>query len=210
MYRPVVSAGIDEVGRGPLAGAVYAAAVVLDPFVEIPGLKDSKKLSEKKRQMLDRQVREHALAFAVARAEVEEIDRINILQASMLAMQRAYAGLGIAVDYALVDGNRVPELPCRAEPLIKGDSKCEAIMAASILAKVARDEEMKRLDRLYPEYGLAGHKGYPTPSHLEAIRLLGPSPVHRLSFGPCKESQEIQAAGEPVARQTELVTLEAE
>ncbi len=188
MYRPVLSAGIDEVGRGPLAGAVYAAAVVLEPFVEITGLKDSKKLSEKKRQALDEVIRERALAFSIARAEVEEIDQINILQASMLAMQRAFEGLNVTVDYALVDGNRIPTLDCQAHALVKGDSKCESIMAASILAKVARDEEMKRLDRLYPEYGLAGHKGYPTAAHIEAIRKHGPSPIHRLSFGPCREN----------------------
>lgn len=188
MYQPVFAAGLDEVGRGPLAGAVYAAAVVLDPFTEVDGLRDSKKLSEKRRGELDGVIRESAMAFAIARAEVEEIDEINILQASMLAMQRAFAGLRIRVDYALVDGNRVPELPCPAVPLIRGDSKSDAIMAASILAKVARDEEMKRLDALYPGYGLAAHKGYPTAAHIAAIRQYGLTPVHRISFAPCRKA----------------------
>lgn len=177
---------MDEVGRGPLAGAVYAAAVVLNPFQPIHGLADSKKLSEKKREFLDGEIKSRAIAWCIARAEVAEIDEINILQASLLAMQRAVAGLSVSADFALIDGNRVPELPCEAEWLVKGDGRSDAIRAASIIAKVARDHEMKRLDSVYPGYGLAQHKGYPTPSHLEALRTLGPSPVHRMSFAPCQ------------------------
>lgn len=179
-------AGVDEVGRGPLAGAVYAAAVVLDPFSVIEGLRDSKQLSAAKRERLDGEIKATAVAWAIARSEVEEIDRINILAASMLAMQRAVAMLECRLDYAIVDGNRVPALDCPAEFLVKGDGKLDCIKAASIIAKVARDHEMERLDALYPEYGLAQHKGYPTPSHLAALRKHGPSEIHRMSFGPCR------------------------
>ena len=186
MYRPCHVAGLDEAGRGPLAGAVYAAAVVLDPFLAIKGLQDSKQLTERQRNLLDPEIREKAVSFCIASAGVEEIDDINILQATMLAMQRAFRGLSTAVDLALVDGNRVPELPCPAEWIIRGDEKHDAIKAASIIAKVARDREMVRLDAVYPEYGLAGHKGYPTRAHLEALRIHGPSPVHRRSFKPCR------------------------
>ena len=189
MYRPEYLAGIDEVGRGPLAGAVYAAAVVLSPFHAIKGLKDSKQLSEASREALDRQIREEALDCSIARAEVEEIDQLNILHASLLAMRRALEGLSVPVDFALVDGRHTPDLPCPAEWLIKGDSKCDAIKAASIIAKVARDKEMTRLDALYPGYGMAQHKGYPTPAHLAALHRLGPSPIHRMSFAPCLASQ---------------------
>ena len=187
MYRREFVAGIDEVGRGPLAGAVYAAAVVLDPFLTIDGLKDSKQLTEKKREQLDLSIRERAVSCCVARAEVSEIDEINILQASMLAMQRAVAGLKVLVEFAIVDGNRVPTLNCPAEWLVKGDTKSDAVKAASIIAKVARDREMVRLDKIYPQYGLARHKGYPTAVHLQALKQHGPSPVHRMSFAPCKE-----------------------
>ena len=187
MYRREFVAGIDEVGRGPLAGAVYAAAVVLDPFLTIDGLKDSKQLTEKKREQLDLSIRERAVSCCVARAEVSEIDEINILQASMLAMQRAVAGLKVPVEFAIVDGNRVPTLNCPAEWLVKGDTKSDAVKAASIIAKVARDREMVRLDKIYPQYGLARHKGYPTAVHLQALKRHGPSPVHRMSFAPCKE-----------------------
>jgi len=186
MYRQEYIAGVDEVGRGPLAGAVYAAAVVLDPFISIEGLDDSKKLTEKKREKLDICIREQAVSFCVARAEVGEIDEINILQASMLAMQRAVAGLKVPVEFVIVDGNRSPEFDCPSEWLVKGDAKSDVVKAASIIAKVARDREMVRLDEIYPEYGLARHKGYPTPVHLEALKQHGPSPVHRMSFAPCQ------------------------
>lgn len=186
MYRREYFAGVDEVGRGPLAGSVYAAAVVLDPFIRLDGLRDSKLLSEKRRNELDLVIREKALAYCVASADVSEIDEINILQASMLAMERAVSGLEVPVDFVIVDGNRLPDLPCEAEWLIKGDSKSDPIKAASVIAKVARDTEMKRLDRIYPEYGLAQHKGYPTRAHLESLKRHGPSPVHRLSFAPCR------------------------
>ena len=190
MYRREYFAGVDEVGRGPLAGAVYAAAVVLDPFIRLDGLRDSKLLSEKRRNELDLVIRKKALGYCVASADVSEIDEINILQASMLAMERAVSGLNIAVDFVIVDGNRTPNLACEAEWLIKGDSKSDAIKAASIIAKVARDNEMKRLDRIYPEYGLAQHKGYPTRAHLESLKRHGPSPIHRLSFSPCRAVAE--------------------
>jgi ribonuclease HII len=190
MYRREDFAGVDEVGRGPLAGAVYAAAVVLDPFIHLDGLRDSKLLSERRRNELDVVIRKKALDYCVASADVGEIDEINILQASMLAMERAVSGLNIAVDFVVVDGNRIPNLACEAEWLIKGDSKSDAIKAASIIAKVARDNEMKRLDRIYPEYGLAQHKGYPTRAHLESLKRHGPSPIHRLSFSPCRAVAE--------------------
>ncbi len=190
MYRRDYFAGVDEVGRGPLAGAVYAAAVVLDPFLTIEGLRDSKALSEKQRNELDVIVRSVAISWCVAHADVSEIDDINILQASMLAMERAVAGLSVPVDFVVVDGNRLPKLPCEGEWLVKGDAKCDAIKAASIIAKVARDEEMKRLDKLYPEYGLARNKGYPTQFHLKALKLHGNSPIHRTSFGPCQPTKQ--------------------
>ena len=189
MPRLEYLAGIDEAGRGPLAGRVYAAAVVLEPAQAIEGLADSKRLSEKRRLVLEPIIRSAATAYAVAYADVAEIDAINILQASMLAMQRAVSGLSLVPDYALVDGNRLPNLPCAGAWLIKGDSKSAAIMAASILAKVARDKEMQRLDSLYPAYGLARNKGYPTAAHLEALRCHGPSPVHRMSFAPCRKAE---------------------
>lgn len=179
-------AGVDEVGRGPLFGAVVTAAVILDPARPIKGLADSKRLTEKRREALFDEIQAKALAWCIARAEVEEIDRLNILHATMLAMQRAVAGLQVAPDYALIDGNRCPLLPCPAEAVVKGDSKVAAISAASILAKVSRDREIIALDALYPGYGLAGHKGYPTPIHLEALKRLGPTPLHRRSFAPVK------------------------
>ncbi len=186
MYRREHVAGVDEVGRGPLAGAVYAAAVVLDPFREIEGLRDSKQLTEKQRNELNIVIREQAISYCVAKAEVPEIDDINILWASMLAMERAVEGLTVDVDFVLVDGNRLPELSCPGEWLVKGDSRCDAIKAASIIAKVARDEEMKRLDKLYPEYDLARNKGYATRKHLKALEVHGASPIHRTSFAPCQ------------------------
>ncbi|MFC6670033.1 ribonuclease HII [Marinobacterium aestuariivivens] len=180
-------AGVDEVGRGPLVGNVVAAAVILDPDRPIAGLADSKALSEKKRLALYDEIREKALAWCVASASPAEIDEINILHASMLAMQRAVQGLAPAPDYALIDGNRCPVLSCPAEPVIKGDAKVPAISAASILAKVVRDREMQALHRVHPGYGFAQHKGYPTPAHLEALRRLGPLPEHRRSFRPVRE-----------------------
>ena len=180
-------AGSDEAGRGPLAGDVVAAAVILDPNNPIVGLADSKKLSEKKRVALFDEIKEKALAFCIARASVAEIDEINILHASMLAMQRAISGLPIAPEHALIDGNRLPkDLPCTAEAVIKGDDRVEAISAASILAKVERDNEISALAERYPGYGLEKHKGYPTAQHLEALEVLGVTPIHRQSFGPVK------------------------
>ena len=189
MYRLEYCAGVNEVGRGPLAGAVFAAAVVLNPFRSIEGIDDSKVLSAKRRAELDLVIREEAVDFAIGKADVEEIDRINILQASMLAMQRAVKGLKVPLDFVLVDGNRTPELSCPSDYLIKGDSKFDAIKAASIIAKVARDTEMIELDQVYPNYGLASHKGYATRFHLQALKKLGPSPIHRMSFGPCRQCE---------------------
>ncbi len=180
-------AGVDEVGRGPLAGPVVAAAVILDPAHPIAGLADSKALTEKRREALSIEIREKALAWALGRAEVEEIDALNILQASLLAMQRAVAALSIAPEYAVVDGNRLPRLPCPALAIIKGDQTVPAISAASIIAKVTRDSEMVVLDTHYPGYGLALHKGYPTKAHVLALDVLGVSAIHRRSFGPVRK-----------------------
>lgn len=174
-------------GRGPLAGPVVAAAVILDPDRPIQGLADSKVLSEQKRDELAILIRERAIAWAVGRAEIEEIDQINILQASLLAMRRAVLELRPQPEYALIDGNRCPRLPCPAEAIIKGDATIASISAASILAKVSRDQEMQQLDAHYPGYGFASHKGYPTKAHLEAISALGITPIHRRSFGPVKK-----------------------
>ncbi|MET4694206.1 ribonuclease HII [Endozoicomonas lisbonensis] len=182
--------GVDEVGRGPLCGPVVTAAVILDPARPIEGLNDSKKLSEKKRDALFDEIREKALAWCIARADVEEIDELNILHATMLAMQRAVAGLSVKPDLALIDGNRCPSLPCRAEAVIKGDGKVPEIGAASILAKVARDREMAEMERQYPGYGIGGHKGYPTKVHMEALKKLGATPIHRRSFKPVREAIE--------------------
>lgn len=190
MYRADWVAGVDEVGRGPLAGAVVAAAVILNPFRPIPGLKDSKALTEKKREQLDIEIREHAISFCIARSEVEEIDQINILQASLVAMQRAVAGLNVTPQFVLVDGNRTPGFACPSDFLIKGDTKHDAIKAASIIAKVARDREMLELHEQFPNYGLAQHKGYPTSAHLAALKQYGPSKIHRMSFAPCRQALE--------------------
>ncbi|MBU1689785.1 MAG: ribonuclease HII [Gammaproteobacteria bacterium] len=178
--------GVDEAGRGPLAGAVFAAAVMLDGERPISGLADSKKLSEKKREYLAEQIRERALAWAIAKAEVAEIDSINILQASLLAMRRAVEKLLPVPSEALIDGLHCPKLvmPCRA--IVKGDSSVAEISAASILAKTARDAEMLRLHQEYPQYGFDRHKGYPTAMHLEALRRHGASEIHRRSFAPVK------------------------
>ena len=183
-------AGVAEVGRGPLCGAVVTAAVILDPARPILGLNDSKKLTEARRELLFDEIREKALSWCIARAEVEEIDQLNILHATMLAMQRAVAGLHITPRLALIDGNRCPQLAVPSAAVVKGDSKVPAIAAASILAKVSRDREMQALDRQYPGYGIAGHKGYPTAVHLEALQRLGPTPVHRRSFGPVRRLLE--------------------
>ena len=189
VYRRDYLAGVDEVGRGPLAGAVFAAAVILDPFSKIDGLRDSKQLSAKRREILDVLIREQAISFCIARAEVDEIDEINILQASLLAMQRAVKGLSPAPDFVLVDGNRTPEFDCPSDWLVKGDTRSDVIKAAAIIAKVARDKEMEALDSRYPVYGLARHKGYPTAFHLAALREHGPSPIHRMSFAPCRQGR---------------------
>ncbi len=178
--------GVDEAGRGPLCGPVVAAAVILDPARPIPGLADSKKLSEGKRDRLAVEIRAHALAWAVAEASVEEIDRLNILQASLLAMQRAVAGLALPPTEAWVDGNRCPALSIPVRAIVGGDALEPAISAASILAKTVRDALLVELDRTYPQYGLAAHKGYPTAAHLAALRRHGPAPIHRRSFAPVR------------------------
>ncbi|MET1076593.1 MAG: ribonuclease HII [Pseudomonas sp.] len=179
-------AGVDEVGRGPLCGPVVTAAVILDPRRPIHGLNDSKKLTEARREKLFDEIREKALAWCIARAEVEEIDRLNILHATMLAMQRAVEGLSVLPRLALIDGNRCPVLSMPSRAVIQGDGQVPAIAAASILAKVSRDREMHALDLEYPGYGMAQHKGYPTPVHLEALQRLGATPIHRRSFAPVR------------------------
>ncbi|HEX8590028.1 ribonuclease HII [Pseudomonas sp.] len=181
-------AGVDEVGRGPLCGAVVTAAVILDPKRPILGLNDSKKLTESRRERLFDEICEKALCWHIARAEVEEIDELNILHATMLAMKRAVEGLIITPKLALIDGNRCPQLSVPSAPVIQGDAHVPAIAAASILAKVSRDREMARMELLYPGYGIGGHKGYPTAVHLEALARLGPTPIHRRSFGPVREA----------------------
>jgi ribonuclease HII len=183
-------AGVDEVGRGPLCGAVVTAAVILDPARPILGLNDSKKLTEARRELLFEEICEKALSYCIARAEVEEIDSLNILHATMLAMQRAVEGLSIIPRLALIDGNRCPRLAVPSAPVIKGDSKVPAIAAASILAKVSRDREMSAFELIYPGYGIGGHKGYSTPVHLEALARLGPTPIHRRSFAPVRAAYE--------------------
>lgn len=183
-------AGVDEVGRGPLVGNVVAAAVILNPNKPISGLADSKKLSEKKRNHLYTEIKEKALAWCVASASPQEIDEINILHASMLAMKRAVEGLKIAPEFVYVDGNRCPDLTCPSEAVVKGDSKIAEISAASILAKVDRDHEMTLLDKDYPEYGFAKHKGYPTAVHFAALNKHGPLPEHRRSFKPVRDLLE--------------------
>jgi len=185
-YQGIDLAGVDEVGRGPLAGDVVAAAVILDPERPIEGLRDSKKLSAARRAELEILIKENALSWSVARASVAEIDEINILQASMLAMHRAVAALHMQPGYVLVDGNRIPKWRYEAQAVVKGDDRVPAIAAASILAKVQRDGELIELDKKYPGYGFASHKGYPTALHLQALRDLGVTPVHRRSFGPVK------------------------
>ncbi len=187
--------GVDEAGRGPLAGDVFAAAVILNPNHPILGLVDSKKLSEKKRYLLATQIKQHALAWAIATSSVEEIDAINILQASLLAMKRAIETMQSKFSVEListvisvqVDGNKCPKITLPCEAIIKGDSKVQEISAASILAKTARDANLYQLDKQYPQYGFAQHKGYPTKVHMASLQQHGPSPVHRRSYGPVKK-----------------------
>ncbi|MFC3093157.1 ribonuclease HII [Alteromonas sediminis] len=179
-------AGVDEVGRGPLVGDVVTAAVILDPKQPIEGLNDSKKLSEKKRILLDAEIRQKALAWSIGRASPAEIDSINILHATMLAMKRAVDGLTVRPHHVLVDGNRVPEWAYSSEAVVKGDALYPQISAASIIAKVARDNDMVELDKQYPQFGFASHKGYPTKAHFAAIDAYGVLTCHRQSFGPVK------------------------
>jgi ribonuclease HII len=186
----ILLCGVDEAGRGPLAGAVFAAAVILDPAHPIDGLADSKKLSEKKRDFLALQIREYALAWAIASASAEEIDRINILQASLLAMRRAVEGLSLVPHEVAVDGLHCPPLAMPARAIVKGDSLVAEISAASILAKTARDAEMLEMHQRYPDFGFDRHKGYPTADHLAAIALHGVTPIHRRSFGPVRRVLE--------------------
>ncbi len=180
-------AGVDEAGRGPLAGPVIAAAVILDPENPVNGLKDSKQLTPSRREALYLEITQKAIAWAVGRAGVEEIDRLNILQATLLAMQRAVVMLRPAAHYVLVDGNQCPRLDCPVEAVVRGDSTIAAISAASIIAKVTRDREMDEMDRRYPGYGLARHKGYPSREHLQALQRLGVTPQHRRSYAPVRK-----------------------
>jgi ribonuclease HII len=190
LYQGILLAGCDEVGRGPLAGDVVAAAVILDPENPIIGLDDSKKLTEKKREFLFDEIKRKAKSWCIARASVAEIDNINILQASLLAMSRAVQGLHIQPEYVLVDGNKLPKWNYTSESVVKGDSRVAAISAASILAKVLRDREMIDLDKQYPGYGFADHKGYPTKVHMNALDKLGVTPIHRTSYAPVRAKIE--------------------
>lgn len=183
-YQGELLAGVDEVGRGPLFGAVIAAAVILPKSHTIEGLTDSKKLTEKKRLVLIEQIKQQAIAYALGRVEASEIDAINILQASLLAMKRAVDGLAVTPEYVVVDGNQSPKLTLPVQTIIKGDGLIESISAASILAKVVRDQEMVELDKQFPGYGFAQHKGYPTKQHIDAIQRLGVTAMHRRSFKP--------------------------
>lgn len=185
-YSGEIICGVDEAGRGPLAGAVFAAAVILDPAKPIAGLRDSKKLSEARREALAEQIKADALAWSIAYCTEAEIDEINILQASMLAMRRAVESLKVQPTLALIDGNRCPVMSLRSEAIVKGDDKVPAISAASILAKTARDASLLALHEQYPHYAFDQHKGYPTPLHLERLRLHGVSPVHRKSYSPVR------------------------
>jgi ribonuclease HII len=180
-------AGVDEAGRGPLAGPVIAAAVILDPENPVIGLKDSKQLTPSRREALYLEITQKAIAWEVGRASVEEIDRLNILQATLLAMQRAVVRLSPPARYVLVDGNQCPQLDCPVEAVVGGDSTIAAISAASIIAKVTRDREMVEMDRCYPGYGLARHKGYPSREHLLALQRLGVTPLHRRSYAPVRK-----------------------
>jgi ribonuclease HII len=192
-YVNEVICGVDEAGRGPLAGAVFAAAVILDPARPIEGLRDSKKLTEARRSVLAEQIKAKALAWSIAYCSESEIDTLNILQASMLAMRRAIEGLKVIPTLALIDGNRCPVMPIRSEAIVKGDDKIPAISAASILAKTARDASLMALHQQYPQYGFDQHKGYPTSLHLERLRMHGVSPVHRKSYAPVRELIELRS-----------------
>lgn len=185
-YRLV--AGVDEAGRGPLVGAVVAAAVILDPQQPIVGLNDSKKLSASKREQLAEQIKSQSIGWSVCSVEADEIDRINILQASLLAMKRAVESLPEAADFALIDGNKLPQLNCEAAAIVKGDARVEAIAAASILAKVERDTQMQALHLTYPQYEFDRHKGYPTKAHMALLQRHGPCPQHRRSFAPVRRA----------------------
>ncbi len=185
---PSYIAGVDEVGRGPLAGPVVTAAVILDPRRPIMGLADSKKLTEKRRESLAVIIKQHALSWAIGRAEPEEIDQLNILQATLLAMKRAVEGLGVLPTHALIDGNQAPNLMCPVTTIIKGDQTEPAISAASIIAKVSRDKEMILMEEYFPGYGFAQHKGYPTKMHQDALMKLGVTVIHRRSFKPVKQA----------------------
>ena len=177
-------AGVDEVGIGPLAGPVLACAVILDPAQPIQGLADSKSISEKRRQALAEEIQQRALSVSIGRASVEEIDELNVLKASHLAMRRALAGLSLEPDHVLVDGNKIPEMDYSAEAIVQGDKTVDSISAASIVAKVTRDEELIALALDYPGYGFESHKGYPTAQHRRALRTMGPCPAHRRSYAP--------------------------
>lgn len=188
-YQGDLLAGVDEAGRGPLVGPVVAAAVILNPQRPIEGLTDSKRLSEKKRLELATQIKQESLAWAIASASVAEIDELNILQASLLAMHRAIEQLEVAAEFALIDGKQIPpQVKIAAMPVIKGDARHPAISAASILAKVERDSLLIELDAVYPQYGLAQHKGYPTKAHLAALQQYGACPEHRRSYKPVREA----------------------
>ena len=187
MKHEALTAGVDEAGRGPLAGAVFASAVILDPERPIEGLTDSKKLSPKRRETLAVIIKSQALAWAVASADVAEIDALNILQATMLAMQRAVQLLSLRPSLVLIDGNRAPKLPMAVQTIVKGDLTIAAISAASILAKTARDASVMQLHEIYPDYGFAQHKGYGTALHLERLRALGPCAAHRRGFAPVRD-----------------------
>jgi len=186
LYTGALLAGVDEVGRGPLAGDVLAAAVILDPAQPIDGLADSKKLTAARRAQLFDEICAKALSWSIARASVAEIDSINILQASLLAMHRAVSGLHLQPEHVLVDGNKLPRWHYSAEAVVQGDDRVPAIAAASIIAKVTRDRELIELDTVYPGYGFADHKGYPTQAHMLALQTLGATPIHRRSFAPVR------------------------
>ncbi|MBB5393107.1 MULTISPECIES: ribonuclease HII [unclassified Herbaspirillum] len=191
-YAGEIMCGVDEAGRGPLAGPVFAAAVILDPARPIPGLRDSKKLSEAARDSLALEIKANAIAWAIASCNEQEIDELNILHASMLAMRRAVESLATQPTLALIDGNRCPVMSIRSEAIVKGDDKVPAISAASILAKTARDAALMVLHDTYPHYGFDRHKGYPTALHLERLRLHGVSPVHRRSYAPVRALLAVQ------------------
>lgn len=199
-YIGVLLAGVDEAGRGPLAGDVVAAAVILNPAKKIKGLDDSKKLSEAQREALYAEICAHSTSWAVARASVSEIDTINILQASLLAMRRAVEQLHVQPEHVLVDGNQLPRWRYSCEAIVQGDARVKAIAAASIIAKVTRDREMVQFEAHYPGYGFAGHKGYGTPAHLAALQKLGATPIHRRSFAPVRAVLEITASELSVAK----------